>query len=264
MTRKWYRNRRGTARQSSCWQRWHGMVPRRDPRARPAGEACVSAASSDGRNLYVVGMMAAGPAELPEGRVAQHIDLPALPFGLCLPGSATLIVACQRRGARSFCSICPRKDSRFHPSRLAGSATSPVVSADGERLYVCNRFDNDVPVIDLKGGRQIARVRAVREPVAADLTPGRPPVAGRQPLAEYAQRSGFRGRDAGRYAYRYALVRDGRIPPPRANSPRLCVSPDGRHAGHAPAGQLRDGLFRVDTGWIDVNVVSIIDIARRR
>ena len=51
------------------------------------------------------------------------------------------------------------------------TAMSPVISPDGQRLYVCNRFDNDVAVIDLPAGREVARVPAVREPVAAALTP---------------------------------------------------------------------------------------------
>lgn len=48
---------------------------------------------------------------------------------------------------------------------------SPVLSPDGEALYVCNRFNNDVSIIDLKKGKAIARVPVIREPVAADLTP---------------------------------------------------------------------------------------------
>ncbi len=48
---------------------------------------------------------------------------------------------------------------------------SPVLSPDGETLYVCNRFNNDVSIINLKKGKAIARVPVLREPVAADLTP---------------------------------------------------------------------------------------------
>ena len=48
---------------------------------------------------------------------------------------------------------------------------SPVLSPDGETLYVCNRFNNDVSIINLKKGKTIARIPVLREPVAADLTP---------------------------------------------------------------------------------------------
>jgi YVTN family beta-propeller protein len=41
----------------------------------------------------------------------------------------------------------------------------------GKAAHVCNRFDNDVSVIDLAAGKEIARVRSVREPIAAALTP---------------------------------------------------------------------------------------------
>lgn len=33
--------------------------------------------------------------------------------------------------------------------RVGHTAMAPMLSADGKTLYVCNRFDNDVSVIDL-------------------------------------------------------------------------------------------------------------------
>ncbi len=48
---------------------------------------------------------------------------------------------------------------------------SPVLSPDGGTLYVCNRFNNDVSIINLEKGKTIARIPVLREPVAADLTP---------------------------------------------------------------------------------------------
>lgn len=58
--------------------------------------------------------------------------------------------------------------------RLAAghTAMAPVLSPDGKRLYVCNRFDDDVSVFDLVARREIKRIRVEREPVAAACTPG--------------------------------------------------------------------------------------------
>jgi YVTN family beta-propeller protein len=47
----------------------------------------------------------------------------------------------------------------------------PAVTPDGTRLYVCNRFNNDVSVIDLESGQEVTRVPAVREPIAAAVMP---------------------------------------------------------------------------------------------
>ncbi|MHC4511688.1 MAG: YncE family protein, partial [Planctomycetota bacterium] len=49
--------------------------------------------------------------------------------------------------------------------------TAPVLSPDGELLYVCNRFDNTVTVVNTEDGKERAKMSALREPVAADITP---------------------------------------------------------------------------------------------
>lgn len=48
---------------------------------------------------------------------------------------------------------------------------SPVLSPDGSRLYVCNRFDHDISVIDTAAGTELRRIAVEREPVAAAMTP---------------------------------------------------------------------------------------------
>ncbi|MEN6309721.1 MAG: cytochrome D1 domain-containing protein, partial [Anaerohalosphaeraceae bacterium] len=54
----------------------------------------------------------------------------------------------------------------------AGSAPiAPVISADGKTLYICNRFDNEVVVYDLKTQKVRSRISVAREPIAAARTP---------------------------------------------------------------------------------------------
>ena len=228
------------------------------------------AASSDGRSLYVACADARQVlrVELPEGRVAQHIDLPAPPSGLAFAADqATLIVACQAPRSTVVLLDLPAGTARGS-IQVGHGATSPVVSADGERLYVCNRFDNDVSVIDLASGREIARVAAVREPVAADVTPDGRLLLVANHLPNTRSDQDFAGEIAPAVTLIDTLsLETAEIPLRRgANSLRgLCVTPDGRHAlvTHLLA-NFEMVPFRVDTGWIDVNVVSIIDIARRQ
>ncbi|MDH4202835.1 MAG: cell surface protein [Phycisphaerae bacterium] len=44
-------------------------------------------------------------------------------------------------------------------------------SPDGRTLYVCNRFSNNISIIDLAAGKETNRITVRREPVAAALTP---------------------------------------------------------------------------------------------
>ena len=50
-------------------------------------------------------------------------------------------------------------------------AAAPVLTPDGKRLYVCNRFDNKIAAIDLHNGKRDHHVLAPREPCSAAVTP---------------------------------------------------------------------------------------------
>ena len=47
---------------------------------------------------------------------------------------------------------------------------APVLSPDGKTLFVCNRFDNDISLIDLETGKEQCRIPVQREPVAAAIS----------------------------------------------------------------------------------------------
>jgi YVTN family beta-propeller protein len=50
------------------------------------------------------------------------------------------------------------------------TAMAPVLSPDGKTLFVCNRFDNDISLIDLETGKEQCRIPVQREPVAAAIS----------------------------------------------------------------------------------------------
>ncbi|MHB8902074.1 MAG: YncE family protein, partial [Thermoguttaceae bacterium] len=144
----------------------------------------------------------------------------------------------------------------------------PVISADGRRLYVCNQFDNDISVFEADTCVQVARVPVVREPVSADLTPDGRVLVVANLLPNTRSDRAYDGDigavvtivDTRDFAASNVRLRRG------AHHLRdVCISPDGRHAlvTHL-MGNFDMVPFRVDTGWINVNVVSVIDIANRK
>jgi len=50
------------------------------------------------------------------------------------------------------------------------TALSPVLSPDGKTLFVCNRFNDAVSLLNLRQDREMLRVPVAREPVSAALT----------------------------------------------------------------------------------------------
>ncbi|HID21169.1 MAG TPA: hypothetical protein EYP14_02050, partial [Planctomycetaceae bacterium] len=129
--------------------------------------------TKNGRWLYVACHDARQVAvvSVSDGRIVRRWDMPAPPTGLVLtPDGARLIVTCAAPESPVLI-IDPSTAERVATFQAGHTATSPVMSPDGRFLLVCNRFDNDVSVIELATGRTVRRIAVEREPVAADLTP---------------------------------------------------------------------------------------------
>ena len=131
-------------------------------------------ATSDGRRLFIACATANEVAtfDTASAKVSHCLKLDPCPLGLALSQDGSrLYVAC----ASPASTVCVVDAGGPRPQIVkripAGhTAMALLLSPDGRRLYVCNRFDNDVSVIDLATGRELKRVRVEREPVAAALT----------------------------------------------------------------------------------------------
>jgi YVTN family beta-propeller protein len=241
--------------------------------AEPTGAyqgPCALVASRDGKTLYVANADARQVAwvGLPAGTVTRRVSVPGEPTGLTLtPDGTRLIVACA--APKSTLLVLAAGSGERMASIPAGhTAMSPVVTPDGKRVYVCNRFNNDVSVIELAAGKETGRVPAVREPIAAAVTPDGRAVLVANHLPNTRTDDAFRGEVSP-----VVTLIDTRTHetaaielPHGANSLRgVCVLPDGRHAlvTHLLS-NFQKTPFRVDMGWINVNVVSIIDLHQRK
>jgi len=249
-----------------------GMAPAAG-RAEESGRyqgPCALAASKDGRTLYVANADARQVAwvELPGGKITRRIPVPGEPTGLTLtPDGAKLVVACA--APKSTVAVFAAESGKpIAAIRTGHTAMGPAVSPDGKRLYVCNRFNNNVSVIDLAAAKEVARIPAVREPIAAAVTPdgqavlvaNHLPCARTDPAFDGDVAAAVTVIDARTCATTAIELRHG------ATGLRgLCISPDGKYAlvTHLMS-NFQQIPFRVDMGWINVNVVSILDVPQRK
>ena len=236
------------------------------PRAEYLGP-CALAASKDGKTLVVANADARQVAwvELPAGRVTHRVDMPGEPTGVVLtPDGTKLVVTCA--APKSTVVLLDAVSSKRLAAFSAGhTAMGPAISPDGKRLYVCNRFNDNVSVIDLAAGREVARVNAVREPVAAAVTPDGKMVlvanhlpnesSNAYPLAAVVTAIDTRTNEATRIAL-----------PHGSHSLRgLCVSPDGKHAYVTHLLSNFELIpMRLDSGWMSSNVISVIDTQQKK
>lgn len=200
--------------------------------------------------------------DLASEKVVQSWSLTKSPTGLALsPDGRMLAVTCA--DPESEVVLIDVTLGQLSQKLATGhTSVAPVFSPDGQRLYVCNSFNNDVSVFNLPAGQALARIPVKREPVAAAITrDGRfLLVANRLPVGpanarQVAARVTVIDTTANRVADELALP---------SGSTGLCdisISPDGKFAVvthilaryHLPTTQL-------DRGWVNTNAKTIIGL----
>jgi len=222
-------------------------------------------ASKDGKSLLVAntdGKQVAA-VDVASGKVSGSIAMPAEPTGLVLsPDGATLYVTCA--APKSTVCVVDVKSKKTNGSIPVGhTATGAAISPDGKFLYVCNRFDNNVAVIDL-AAKKVTLVSAIREPVAAAVTPDGKSVFVINHLPV--------DRSDGYDVATAVTVIDAeskktsniRLPNGSSGGRGICVSPDGKYAfaTHILA-RYQMPTTQLERGWMNTNALSIIDAEKR-
>ncbi|MHC4432891.1 MAG: YncE family protein, partial [Planctomycetota bacterium] len=224
-------------------------------------------ADAQGKRLYIAQATAKQVAVFATetAKTITTVKMPAEPTGLALSDDGTsLYVTCAApEGCVCVVKTDTNKVGRQFPARYG--ARAPVLGDDGKMLYVCNRFDNDVSAIDTKQGKQMARIPALREPVAADITPdGKWLFVGNQlphgPANGDSVACSISVIDASKAAI------ETHIPLPNGSTglQDLVVSPDGTFVfvSHILA-RYTTPTTQLERGWINTNAISIIDARYR-
>jgi YVTN family beta-propeller protein len=223
-------------------------------------------ASPDGTTLYFA--CATGNRvlvfDIASRKVTRSLPVAPSPTGLCLSADGQkLFVTCAAPASRVY--VVDTVDGQVVGEYSAGhTAMAPVLSPDGNTLFVCNRFDNDVSVLNLVTGAQVRRIPVRREPVAAAITPD----GQRLLVANYLPA----GRaDAGHVAAVISVIdlALGRVvdelglPSGSGALTALRVSPDGKHAvvTHILA-RFQYPTTQVERGWMNSNAATILDVER--
>ena len=190
--------------------------------------------------------------------------MPEPPSGLALSADdKRLYVTCAAPESK-VCIVDVSKPA-IGETILAGyTAMAPVLSPDGKTLYVCNRFNNDVSVIDLAAKKEVRRITVQREPVAATITKD-----GKFLLVANHLHNGRA--DVGYVAAVVSVidlaaakvVKELQLPNGSGALKDIRVSPDGKYAAvtHLLA-QFNQPTTHIYRGWMNANVMSIIDLAR--
>jgi YVTN family beta-propeller protein len=235
--------------------------------APPAGalSPAALAATPDGRTLYVACATARQVLvlDVAQRRILQRWAVPGAPSGLELSRDAARVFVTCSAPASEVCILDTATGKLLQTIGVGHTALGPVLSPEGKTLYVCDRFNDAVSVIDLRQQKEAGRVAVAREPVSAALTKdgrfllvanhlphGRSDqayVAATVSVIDTAQRK---------------VIKQLHLPNGSINLRQLCVSPDGRYACLAhTVGRFQVPVTHLARGWINTSAITLIDLA---
>jgi len=210
--------------------------------------------------------------DIESSRIVGTIDVPAEPTGLTSTADgAYLYVTCAapQVAQATLCGcLCVIDTAGKFPAKqipVGNHPRSPVLSPDGNMLYVCNRFSNDISVINIKEKKHVTRVNVLREPYAADITPD-----GKWLYVGHHLPSG--PADVKFVACKVLVINtktmeiDGTISLPNGSTGfrDVTVSPDGQYVyvTHILARYIVP-TSQLEKGWMNTNALSIINAKKK-
>jgi DNA-binding beta-propeller fold protein YncE len=253
------------------------------------------AATRDGKTLFIACVTAQCVLRfhIAEGKVWDAVAVPTSPSDLALsaddrhlyvtcaaPCSAVCIIdvaqisfsAASANSSHPFNALTLHRSNAPTPSvaprilatvPVGHTTMAPVPSPDGQTLYACNRFNNDVSVVSLARTKERCRIAVPREPVAADITKD-----GRFLLVASHLPQGRADADLVSASVSVidvataSVVKEIHLPNGSGSLNSLRISPDGKYAvvTHLLA-QFNRPTTHAYGGWMNANVLSIIDLS---
>jgi YVTN family beta-propeller protein len=225
-------------------------------------------ADNQGQIIYIAGADAKQIAlfDTNTAKVTATISVPDEPTGLALSSDGELLYVTCAGPRGKICVIETRTADLLRTFTAGHTPTAPVLSPDGELLYVCNRFDNEVSVINTSDDKQVSKIPAFREPVAADTTSdGRWLFVGNLLPHTSAVGDSIACNVTVIDARKMAFDRDITLPNGSTGLHGLVVSPDDQFVfvSHILA-RYTVPTTQLERGWINTNAISIIDAGQRR
>ncbi len=215
-------------------------------------------AAHTGNQIVVLG--------LADRAVVSTFSLPGAPTGVCVSADGTALYV-TIEAPEGALLVMNRSDGAVRARLPMGHApVAPVASADGKFVYVCNRFDNQVAVIDAAANAELARVPVSREPFAAALTPDGKWLCVANHLPAGAADGDYISSCVSMIDTAARSVAATVVLPNGSTGLRgIALSPDGAYAYVTHIlGRYQLPTTQLERGWMNTNALSIIDIAGQK
>jgi len=225
---------------------------------------CAVAASGDGRGVFVAEYTAneVVRVDLAAGTLGLRIPTRLPPSGVALDAKTGILYVTldsPEGQVAMFDAGTGKCEARL---AVGHSPLSPALSPDGRTLAVCNRFNNNVSLIDVSSRHETARITVPREPVAAAFTPdGHRLVVANHLPAMSANGDYLAAAVSLIDPVSLAVVTNLTLPNGATGLRGLCVSPDGCYAYVTHTlGRYQLPTTQLERGWMNTSAISVVDI----
>ncbi len=198
--------------------------------------------------------------------VLQTVALSETPSGMALSADRKRLYVTGGQADGVVFEIDTEKGKVTRKIKAGHWPVAPVVSPDGTRLFVCNRFKNTVSAIKLTGRAKRVTLAVPREPIAAAMTASSGGLYVLNALPQSAANEGYTSCVVSVIDPAFNKVVASVTLPNGSNQLQgICFSPDGRYAyaTHILA-RYQLPTTQLERGWMNTNAMSIIDTVSRK
>lgn len=193
--------------------------------------------------------------------VTRSFALDESPNGLTIVPGADPVLYVAAGSKPGYVYKIPISSGTITETYSAGhTPTCPVV--DGQNLYVANRFDNNISVIDLASGSTTALINVLRDPMAMAITPDsqRLLVVNHLPV-DPANTSNTACRVSAIDLTTETVTANISLYNGATGAKDICISPDGNYAYVTYLlARYQMPTTQLDRGWVMTNALGIIDL----
>ena len=200
--------------------------------------------------------------DLNKFELLRNIELPFNPVGADISKDETVVYLTDGEVNGKVYAFSLADNAVLWSVNTGHTPCAVTVDKNGERLYVANRFDNSVSVIDIAGKKCIAELPVIREPKSVKLSPDGNILAVANYLPCQKATDDVITINLSFFNVKTLELID-HIPVHNGSqlAEDLCFSPDGKHlyVTHILS-QINLPANRIDWGWINSNALTVVDM----
>lgn len=200
-----------------------------------------------------------------EGRLLKSWELPRPATGVATAGQLAYVTSSHESGFLS-CVELGDNQRTLYTTQVGMGACAPVVSHDGGKVYICNRYKSTISEVEASTGEVLREVSVLREPCAATLSAdGKTLFVNNFLPAQRADVDYVAAAVSVIDCSTFTKIKDITLCNGSNALRGITSSPDGRYLFIAHnLGRFQVPTSQLQQGWMNTNAISVIDAEKQQ